>query len=357
MRLKLQMLLAGAVTLAIPFAGWHSIRQLDEALEDTRRREQTLRVANASAALAQNTALQALLQTRKRSPQPNDIYASKAKFPIFLDGYADDWRELNVTQFRFTPTDDAAQEDSSMLSVRASVREHNLYLFIRIADDDVVFHRPPRQVVEYAEGERPDPFAQLSNGDALELLVQRPSGNATHGLFRAVAPGPLMARVASATDRRRLGQSLGSWRGHWTTDNDGLRLEVVMPRPPDGASFGLAYVDVATRGDPKPSWVGNLSPVLMAERHSSDRQSNTDPRLTIASLSADVQLKPWVSAGTRLRVFDAHGLLLADVNQLYANDADNIAFDLAKSSFWDALVFRFVSAMLRDRDDADTDTP
>ena len=54
MRLKLQMLVAGLVTLAIPVVGWHSIRQLDDALEESRRQEQQLRVKNALSSLEKN---------------------------------------------------------------------------------------------------------------------------------------------------------------------------------------------------------------------------------------------------------------------------------------------------------------
>ena len=342
------MLLAGLVTLAIPVVGWHSIRQLDDAFEESRRREQQLRVNNAVASLTNNARLSSLLNVRSQPNEVGDLYAPRARFPVFVDGYADDWLELDTPTLPLTESSTDTRV-SAALSVRATVRDRNLFVFVDITDDDVVIHQPPRLEFDYAEGERPDPFAQLANGDALEVFLQRPTGGATHGLFRAVAPGPLVARVASATDRRRLGSTLGSWRGYWTATQNGLQLELSMPLPPDGSIFGLAYVDVDERGAERSRWVGSLNPELMATRHASRVVDQSSPRLRLSSEQVFEELSAWVTPATRARLFDSQGRLLADVNALYEVDETAVTFDPATSSLWDALAFRFVSSMLRGR--------
>lgn len=350
------MLVAALVTLAIPVVGWHSIRQLDDAFEETRRREQQLRVNNAVASLAKNPRLAKLLNVRSSPNEDGDLYAPRARFPVFVDGYSDDWRELDTPT---VPLTDSSVEFSvsATLSVRATVRDRELFIFANITDDDVVIHQPPRLEFDYAEGERPDPYAQLANGDALEVFLQRPTGSATHGLFRAVAPGPLVARVASATERRRLGSTLGSWRGYWTATPEGLQLEMSIPLPPDGSTFGFAYVDIDNRGEARKRWVGSLDPAIMAKQHISRLVDGNSPQLRLSSELVFEGLTAWVTPATRARLFDVQGRLLADVNALYEVDESAAAFDPAKSSLWDALVFRFVSTMLRERTGAFSNKP
>lgn len=350
------MVVAGLVTLAIPIVGWHSISQLDDALDESRRAEQQLRVNNIARSLSNNPTIAQQLNTRGALTLTGELYAPAARYPVFIDGYADDWRELNapVVHFRLGGSDSDAvirsdTDQRSLMTARATVRDKKLFVLIDVADDTVVFHQPPRQVLEFAEGERPDPYAQLVNGDALEVLLQRPTGSATHGLFRVVAPGPMVARVASGTTRRKLGTTLGSWQGHWTPTTDGMQLEFSLPVPPDGSTFALAYVNVNERGEARNQWWGSLSPVDMAKRHASNLVDVTDPKLRLSSESVSKQLARWVTPSTRARLFDVQGRLLADVNALYEVDESTVAFDPAKSNLWDALVYRLVSALLRER--------
>lgn len=357
MRLKLQMLVAGLVTLAIPIVGWHSIRQLDDALEESRRQEQQLRVSNALASLSEDERLMRVFGERDNTAKPSDLHAPYARFPVFIDGYFDDWRELTVPVKQLN-TSGSDVDVSAGLSVRTAVRDNKLFLFLEVSDDAVIFHKPPRVVAEYGEGEAPDFYQQFVNGDALEVLVQEPSGKATHGLFRAAAPGPLVARVASDSPRARLGDRLGTWRGNWSTTTQGFQLEVSLPLPADNATLGLAYVDVDKRGNQRNHWIGSVEPNEMASRHRSQSfVEETDPRLHIVSKEGLEALSPWVTPATRARLFDAQGRLLSDVNRLYEEDKSQNAFDPAKSSLWDALVFRFVSAMLRKREDEQNATP
>jgi two-component system, OmpR family, sensor histidine kinase ChvG len=350
------MVVAGLVTLAIPIVGWHSISQLDDALDESRRAEQQLRVNNIVRSLSNNPAIAQQLNTRGAVTLTGELYAPAARYPVFIDGYADDWRELNapLVHFRLGPSDSDAvmtsgSDQRSLMTARATVRDKKLFVLVNVVDDAVVFHQPPRQVLEFAEGEQPDLYAQLVNGDALEVLLQSPTGSATHGLFRVVAPGPMVARVASATTRRKLGATLGSWQGHWTPSTEGMQLEFSLPVPPDGSTLALAYVNVNERGEARNQWWGSLSPADMAERHASNLVDATDPKLRLSSESLSKQLERWVTPSTRARLFDVQGRLLADVNALYEVDERTVAFDPAKSNLWDALVYRLVSALLRER--------
>jgi len=167
----------------------------------------------------------------------------------------------------------------------------------------------------------------------------------------------LVALTASKTQRSSVGSTIEAWRGHWIATVTGFQLEMVLPLPPDGSTFGVAYTDVDKRGEARTRWVGSLSPQRMMRIHQTGEADENDPQLFHTSKQAFTDLESWVTPGTRARLFDARGRLVADVNALYEEDERNTAFNPATSSLWDALVYRLVSALLRDRQGDQRDKP
>lgn len=351
MKLRSQMLLAGALTLAVPLVGWQSVKQLYSALQQTRIDEQTLKVANMRLALSEAQAVNQALLSMQETRHGNDWYAQNTPYPIFVDGYDDDWRELAYEAARYAlPLAEAAGPTDLRVSVRAARREQTLFLFINVTDDQVIYHRPPLLRADAGEGEQPDRQVQLVNGDSVELLIRSPQDNWQHGLFRAIAPGVLPALNASdpmikAGRALHVGQALEEWSGAWVASVTGYQLEVKLPLPPSGSVIGLAVVDVDARGEPRTQWVGTLSPDAMRESHRSDH----DPDNVSAGLlfhdskAAEENLQRWTSPGVRARLFDLHGRVLADVNNLYTRiEVDDELGDAASSSvgLWDAILLR-----------------
>ena len=337
MGLRTQMLAVGLLTLAVPALGWQSVRQLHASLQQTRVDAQALRVANLRAALAGSADVDTALGVGAAPPAPGDWYAESARWPLFVDGYADDWRELAGETLRFGPPDGshaasasgaeagasvagapATRAGDASLAVRVARRGGSLFLFVRVRDDDVVHHLPPRLDAEAGENERPDRAQLLANGDALELFVETPAGAREHALISTIAPGPI--EVVHAADapadgrphRVRAGQPLGRWRAEWIGDANGYQVEIELPLPPAGARVGLAAIDVARAGGARDAWVGSMSPRAM---RAGEAGGGT---LYHQSAAARARLHAWVTAGTRARLFDAGGRLLADVDALYA---------------------------------------
>ena len=343
MKLRSQMLLAGALTLAVPVVGWQSVKQLYVALQQTRVDEQTLKVANMRLALSESSDVTQRLEASTTASSTRNWYAESAVFPIFLDGYDDDWQTLAGAEHRWQSGDD-------QLSVRAATRTQRLYLFIKVADDNVVYHRPPVLSPDAGEGELPDRWQQLVNGDSVELAVELADGRLQHGLFTAMAPGPVQAVAGSDQAGELAGTDLSEWQGFWTSAAGGYQLEISLPLPRVGAAIAVSLVDVDVPGEPRTRWLGSVNPSAMVQTSPTDRNDALGAQVFYASELVRRRLEGWTTEGVRARLFDAQGWLIADVNKLYTT-AENDLSDEAAGSFdgvLDALLFRVFALLVAD---------
>lgn len=127
--------------------------------------------------------------------------------------------------------------------------------------------------------------------------------------------------------------------------DNGYQLEIELPLPPSGTPIGLAIVDVDYPGEERLSWTGTLSPVLMSKLSTNNA---TPPPIPAGFIFHDSPLshqylERWTSPGVRARLFDAHGRLMADVDNLYEKyDSSDEAFASAETSegLWDAILLR-----------------
>ncbi len=376
MKLRSQMLLAGALTLFIPVVGWHSVKQLYAALQQTRINEQTLKVANMRLALLESTVVEQWLEPALAPLSEHEWYAEHSRYPLFLDGYDDDWRNLVSPWYVYSseaattgsrvermdvadgvendPTDVAINNSTNATTNRVSLRvasiDQRLHLFLRVADSQVIYHRPPLLRPDPGEGESPDRWQQLVNGDSVEVFIEQHEGDIEHGLFRAMAPGALSVVTASDQAGQRAGLPLPAWQGFWTGTEGGYQVEIALPLPPNGARIGWAIVDVDEPMGSRARWQGSISPDDMASL-SAGRAVDVQPtRVFHASGEVRNRLEGWVSEGVRARLFDARGWLVADANKLYTAYEDDV-IDEQSGSFdgvLDALLFRVFSFLVAD---------
>ncbi len=341
MNLRTQMLLAGALTLAVPIIGWQSVKQLDHSLRQTRIDAQSLTVANARLALAESDQLRQVLQLSRETARDSDLYAERAKYPLFVDGYQDDWQNLTAPPVRI-------RNEHNQLKYRAATRDNRLYLFFEISDSNVVFHQPPVLRTDLAEGEYIDEQEVLVNGDAIEILIQNSRDQLEHILFRSVAPGPLTGVTASRSQHfPRLGESQSRYKGFWINDNDGFQLEISLPLPEISSTIGFAFIDVDANSAAREHWTGTMSPDAM-RKLSQSNSGGLDGRLFYASDIADQRLQPWVTRGTRARLYDKQGRLLSDINSLYEKTDEEYEFDPAEGGLFNAILFRLFAYFVAD---------
>ena len=354
MNLRTQMLLAGALTLAVPVIGWQSVKQLNESLRQTRVDAQSLKVANARLALAESDNLRAVLQSSRTDAQAFDLYAEKANFPMFVDGYEDEWQNLQAPPLRFGTGKNA-------LSLRLATNNNRLFLFFNVQDANVVYHKPPALSIDRPEIDYVDEQSFLSNGDAIEIVVGEPSQQSEHVLFRSIAPGPVTGLNASSsqnqfhrqtgrggrTQNNALGAKRPAYTGYWVATSNGFQLELSMPLPPPATPLGIAFIDVDESGTRQNQWLGTLSPEHMPKVKQGESGEEVG-RLYYASATADARLSPWVTLGTRARLFDRQGRLLSDINALYEKTAEEFEYDPAERGFLNAVLFRIFSYFVAD---------
>ncbi|MFK7861327.1 MAG: histidine kinase dimerization/phospho-acceptor domain-containing protein [Granulosicoccus sp.] len=368
MKLRSQMLVAAALTLVVPFVGWQSVKQLYVALQQTRIDEQTLKVANMRLALSESTPVTRWLEPALEQGSEMDWYAESSQYPLFLDGYDDDWKTLTgdwyvypdkskkaIPQVSSSGVETAVNPDTdtatavNQLRFRVATRDQQLFLFIKVTDSELVYHTIPLFKSDAGEGEQPDRWEQLVNGDSVEIAVIRAEGGSEHGLFRAIAPGPVVAVTGSDRGNVLAGSDLRQWRGFWSRTTDGYQLEVSLPLPGNGSAVGISVVDIDEQGEERKRWVGSTSPDMLASGLST-LLPGTSPRVFHASDIARRRLEGWTSEGVRARLFDARGWLVADVNNLYTTIQDDFADERAGSfdGVLDALLFRVFSFMVAD---------
>lgn len=330
MKLRSQMLMAGVLTLAVPIVGWQSVKQLYSALQQTRVDEQNLKVANMRLVVSEATEINQALASAMQSKGESDWYAQPSRYPLFVDGYDDDWQTLVAKPHTLVAQDSPVDADELSLSISSARRDKKLFLFLSVSDASVQYHTPPEIQTDLAEGELPDLQSQLVNGDAIELLLKDTDGHWQHGLFRAIAPGALSALTASDKPKPHAaaelaGQVIPGWQSAWQKTVGGYQLEIALPIPPNGTVLELAVIDVDEGSTERNRWLGTMNPATMAAIHRDGEHAvlhgrvddGLQTRLFYDSESIRDRLQPWITPGVRARLFDVHGRPLADVNSLY----------------------------------------
>ncbi len=329
--------------LVVPLVGWQSVKQLYVALQQTRIDDQTLKVANMRLAFSESPEVASWLEPSLTAEQTTDWYAEQSRYPLFVDGYDDDWRNLLGGWYSY----DSAISDNS-LRLRLAKRKQRLYLFLRVTDQQLIYHSVPELETNPGEGEVPDRWLQLANGDSVHIAVKTTEGDVEHGLFRAIAPGSVAAVSGSDQPGRPAGGTLSGWRGFWSRTADGYQLEASIALPANGTHVGVAIVDVDTPEEPRQRWLGTFDP--LPEQGSSRPDATISSRIFFASESVQEQLQSWTNSGVRSRLFDIRGRLVADVNKLYTTALDDLDDEEAASfeGVLDALLFRAFSYMVAD---------
>ncbi|MCH8497843.1 MAG: histidine kinase [Marinobacter sp.] len=279
MSLQRQLLLAGLLTLLVPWAGIQFVLELDEAL-----REQALAQLH-----AQNQRLARQLYDSEQpwplaSPGPV-LYAETLPRPLQqLDGYGDDW-----------PGRPRALDDAGSLlpldgpvAWRAAVDAEHLYLLIRVATEG--------EVQPFKEWQPTHPH------DHIRLYWQRADGMPTQSLVRSAARGELNGALPDGSLDHRV-------RGAWELVEGGYQVELRLPRPMSGSHAGFTVHSAQPDREP-------LGP-------------GPDTRLQYRNLALEAQLAPLLHPGQHVWVLEAGGWPLAQVSN--PRDTTTADFDSLSS--------------------------
>ena len=263
MSLRLKLLLAALCTLALPWAGWQFVRQT----------ERLLREGQEQAWLTSTALFAKMVQARGVAiPAGAVLYAQRAREPISVDGYADDWSALRPYAQALGPASDAQK-----LRVLLARREGDLYLIAEVRD---------------ATRARFDPADPRSaGGDHVTLVLEK---NGATRRYRLIGAAPGAFDAAAQGDAPSLPDHLA---GAMQEDGSGYRIELRIPREFAPDRIGIGAFDSA-----QPSSDAPELRVLVAY----------DDALARA-------LQPMLPPHARARLVAADGWVIADAGQLAAD--------------------------------------
>jgi two-component system sensor histidine kinase ChvG len=283
MNLRRQLLLVSLLLLALPWAGCQYVREMESALQSGQ--EQALLATTRAVATVLGDKPDLIYPHLKRwqdqADTTNQLYATAARAPVMVDGYADGW-------------EGPAHGTFGTVQYWARTRGPLLYLLFSVRDEEVVYH-DPRQ-------------ARQATGDRLVLR----NGNGREFVITTAAPGAVQGRV------QRPGYSLGfepRIRGHWQDSLAGFTIELQMPLALLGGRLGFYVVDDSGKASAKISHSnGNIKP-----------QQRRVPWLIYPPLPLQALLAPFAGAGIQLQVVDSKHWLVASAGTLEGGAAEQQA--------------------------------
>jgi len=280
MSLRRKLLLVALAMLALPWAGWQFVRQMEVLLRQGQ--EQTL-IASGKALTRSLAAINADL------PPPGDaVYVHELDAPLQIDGYADDWLGLRAYSQNLGPDQDAQK-------LKLTMAEDAAWLYVLIEVRDTTRRRADARDVAVAQADR------------IELGLDR-GGAERRYLIASAAPGSFDA-VARGADGAGLPLTLS---GEWQEDAAGYRVELRLPHAQRPDRLSLHLFDAGGSGD-----------VAL------DRMP-----LLAYSDSLAAELAQFAPEATRARLLSSEGWLLAESGQLAAPAAASPAQEPSAIARW-----------------------
>ena len=324
MNLRAQLALVCLSLLILPWAVFLFVGELDRNLRENQLSQ--LRENSVSAADSMTLSLREL--TTPVRPVSKTLLAGVLSNDILIDGYADDWSAFEMLAREFTyPMNKVSAEPedlglASSFTVNTAVRGMHLYLFVRVTDQKVSYHRP-------AGG-------RMATGD--QLVIRVPDSNSSDStakirryVFRWEAPGFEVGRyLGDAVDGVRPAKTATEYQAALVESSDGYDIELRLPLPRDGR-FGLSVIDVDLQ-DNVPRWTGLFDP---------DEPDDVG-RLQLVDEALSAELLSYTEPGMRMRIFNGQGWLLADADQRLP-DAAVREFAPEDRSIFDAVLHRFIA--------------
>jgi dedicated sortase system histidine kinase len=271
MTLRRQLLLVSLLTLVLPWAGCQFIRETESAL----REGQQNMLAGIAQALAES--LSQFHEEFQRAQADgrfgeNQIYTHPLGTEPLVDGYYDEWALPDAALRQVRGGDEP-------ISFVAAIRRSNVFLYVAVADKDIVYFRPQQDVPVFS-----DQVAVISYGSNAGLVEY---------LFRSEAPGRMTAA------RRSNGQISDETRivAEWQETIGGYRLEARIPRSILGERVGIVVSNTSDRRSPgirSASFAGELP-----------------GRLVVPSSILSGYVEAYVQPGLRIIVTDLSGWRLA----------------------------------------------
>jgi signal transduction histidine kinase len=286
--LRLQLLAVSLLTLVLPWMGFRYVQEMETALRGGLEQALLASAAAVAAALEEQSAT--LCSPPDCHPQRAGatIYATALARAPELDGVRDDhWDTTAQTAL--------AVGDGHRLW--AGTYGRFAYLFVTVADDDLVYQSQP--------GQRPF-------GDRIVLAAD--PGVARWWLLNTAAPGAFRAQE-TGPDRFEPSEVYdGRVIGAWSEIAGGYALEVRVPLNLIGGALGVGIVDVDRSG---------IEYVVAGFDATWDDSTGTAGRFIRQRVELQSMLEQFGRVGGRFRVLDQDGWVLAVTGRVTPGTAGN----------------------------------
>jgi len=271
MSLRAKLLLVALSILTLPWAGWQFVRQMETLL---RQGQEQAAIATAEAVVRALAVQPGVLPEAAPS-----WFVPQLPVPPQLDGDNADWPQPAQDLRRFTESASGTE-----LALALGEARDALYLFARVRDTS-----PARADAHWANAAQRDHVRLLLDGDNGRALLR----------IANAADGALV--VSDAAGRAPALRVTGVWR----ETTNGYQVELRLPQGYPVRALAVQAIDADGSGGMQR--VGSATDALWPLR------TPSEPLATA--------LTPLLPAGTRARVADAHGWVLAEAGALHDDGA------------------------------------
>ncbi|MCP5163203.1 MAG: hypothetical protein H6999_05915 [Hahellaceae bacterium] len=255
MKLRLQLLLVSLFTLAIPWAGYQFIGELEQTLRQNQQRNLLDYVQLVAAQPALHQSFSSPLNSHPYRP----VYAFNLPSTMILDGYDDDWQAAGGQPI----PSGRSSEKIATIHYRAGIQQSRLFLFLYL----------PETTFKYRQWMQP----LNKKSDGLRIRSFNDQGEATDFLLSPMAPGALAIKDTS------LSASLLDLKGFWQDTGNGYQVEMSLPLHVVNGGLGFSLI----QGQ---EWAGNVSP----------EEKNILPSLVYRQSGREQAMRSLTPANTRL---------------------------------------------------------
>jgi two-component system, OmpR family, sensor histidine kinase ChvG len=289
--LRLQLLAVGLLTLVLPWTGFRYVQEMEAALRGGLEQSLLASAGTVAAALEeQGAALCAPPQCMTQRPGAT-IYATPLAQEPELDGVRDDVWNAAI---------DAGLTIGAGNRLGAGTYGRFVYLFVVVADRDLVYQRLP---------------GQAPHGDRVVLVTEAATSGprwwllntAAPGAFRAQETAPQRFEPSEVYDARIIGA--------WQETSGGYALEVRVPLNLVGDALGIGVIDVDRNG-------ADYTVELAATW---DADSGAPGRFIRERADLETLLGQFGRASQRFRILDSDGWVLAVTGRVAPRATDGDA--------------------------------
>jgi len=275
-------------------------------MENTLREGQAQSLLNTTKTIAQITAFEnedffQLHDDILSNPAEQNIYAFSLNNEISLDGYVDDWGQLSEELRYFNNQIETGSQKNAGVALIAATYKSYLYLFIKVTDDNIIYHNPTNKLV---------------NGDHLQLSIGQSEQQPDQYFIQTSAPGKVVAEyIQQKTNSESVLRKKSSIYGQWQDTTEGYNIELRIPLKLITGTIGFAVVNYDNNENKEPvGWHGTLS------KSDPDNVGHLiQPSDQVATLLAKFK-----QDSARLRITDSQGWLLANT-EMNTTELTNIS--------------------------------